>query len=264
MILVTTSSQKQVAHFVSARNAVKRSILAVLTLFLCLSAAVIFGYSTCSVALASTEDLASLTPVTDQLQTAYDTVNVRSGPGTNHARIGQVHLGDIIQAKAKDANGWYQIDWQEGTGWIAGWCVQAYQQTSTASAQSGTQNASRGTVSDVISIAKRFLGKPYQYGASGPSSFDCSGFVRYVYSLYGVVDLPRVASDQARAGQKVSPSVPGDLVFFSDRKDGYITHVGIYVGNNSFIHASSFRGVTITSLDEAWYKSRYVSACRIL
>jgi len=248
MILVTTSLQKQVAQF---------------TVFLCLSAAVIFGYSTCSVAFASTKALASLTPTTGQLQVAYDTVNVRSGPGTNNARIGQVHLGDLIQAKAESGDGWYQIAWQGGTGWIAGWCVQAYQQSSTASTQSGTQNASRGAISDIISIAKRFLGRPYSYGANGPSSFDCSGFVRYIYSLYGV-DLPRVASDQARAGQKVSPSVPGDLVFFSDRKDGYITHVGIYVGNNSFIHAASFQGVTITSLDDSWYKARYVGACRIL
>lgn len=256
MILMTTYLKKRVAQLVIVRNAVAFTVL------LCLSVAVIFGYSTCSVAFAATKALASLAPMTGQLQVVYNTVNVRSGPGTNNARIGQAHLGDIIQAKAKNSDGWYQIAWQGGTGWIAGWCVQDYQQSSTSSMQSGTQNASRGTISDIISIAKRFLGKPYKYGANGPSSFDCSGFVRYVYSLCGV-DLPRVASDQARAGQKVSPSVPGDLVFFSDRKDGYITHVGIYAGNNSFVHAS-FQGVTITSLDDLWYKSRYVGACRIL
>ncbi len=263
MFLVTTSFQKRVAQSEIAQKTARRSMLAVLTATFCLSAALIISYSTYSVAFAGTAASAALTPATGQWQASYDTVNVRSGPGTNSGIIGQVHKGDIIQAKAKNANGWYQIAWKGGTGWIAGWCVKAYQQSSTASGQSGTQNASRGLTADIISIAKRFLGKPYSYGANGPSSFDCSGFVRYVYSLWGV-NLPRVANDQARAGQKVSPSVPGDLVFFSDRKDGYITHVGIYVGNNSFIHAASFKGVTITSLDDSWYKSRYVGARRIL
>lgn len=122
---------------------------------------------------------------------------------------------------------------------------------------------SRGAADDVISIARRFIGIPYSYGGNGPRSFDCSGFVRYVYASYGI-DLPRVASDQARMGRRVTKLAPGDLVFFSGSMNGYITHVGIYIGNNSFIHASTSLGVTITSLDETWYRKRYVAACRVL
>ncbi|MGD0152609.1 MAG: S-layer homology domain-containing protein [Thermacetogeniaceae bacterium] len=72
------------------------------------------------------------TPVTDQLQVTDNTVNVRSGPGTNTSKIGQVHSGDILQARAKSHNGWYQIDWQGQTGWISGDCVQIYQPSTPA------------------------------------------------------------------------------------------------------------------------------------
>ena len=206
-----------------------------------------------------------------QLQVTENIVNVRSGPGKNEPEIGRAHFGDVLQTRAKSSDDWYQVAFQTGTGWIAGWCVQTYHAPGKASymvaesgQDTGTQGmpeAARGASSDLISIARRFLGTPYCYGASGTASFDCSGYVRYVYARYGI-SLPRVASDQARAGKRVSSPAPGDLVFFSDRRDGYITHVGIYIGNNSFIHAS-FQGVTITSLDDPWYKEHYVMACRV-
>ncbi len=81
--------------------------------------------------------LQSPTPVTSQLQVAKDTVNVRSGHGQNESLIGQVHFGDVLQAKAKSGNDWYQIDYQGGTGWIADWCVQIYQPVVQASPPSG-------------------------------------------------------------------------------------------------------------------------------
>ncbi len=128
--------------------------------------------------------------------------------------------------------------------------------------ESAAPVVSRDAVPDVVSVAMRFLGTPYRYGANGPKSFDCSGFARYVYALEGV-QLPRVASEQARAGTRVSSPAPGDLVFFSNSSKGYITHVGIYIGNNNFIHAS-VTGVEIDSLNSSWYRSRYVMACRVL
>jgi cell wall-associated NlpC family hydrolase len=206
-----------------------------------------------------------------KLQVAENVVNVRSGPGENEPEIGQARFGDILLAKAKTSDNWYQVAFRTGTGWVAGWCVQTYRPSGKKSYMvadsrrdtetQGTAEVSRGASSDLIGIARRFLGTPYCYGANGTASFDCSGYVRYVYACRGI-KLPRVASDQALAGRRVSSLAPGDLVFFSDRRDGYITHVGIYIGNNSFIHAS-FQGVTITSLDDSWYKSHYVMACRV-
>ena len=213
----------------------------------------------------------TITETACKLQVTENIVNVRSGPGKNEPEIGRVYFGDVLLARAKSSDDWYQVAFRTGTGWIGGWCVQTCHSPGKASymvAESsqdtgiqGTPEAARGVSSDLISIARRFLGTPYRYGANGTASFDCSGYVRYVYSRYGI-SLPRVASDQARAGRRVSSPAPGDLVFFSDRRNGYITHVGIYIGNNNFIHAG-YQGVTITSLDDPWYKEHYVMACRV-
>jgi len=104
------------------------------------------------------------------------------------------------------------------------------------------------------------LGSPYHFGASGPYSFDCSGFTRYVFSLLGIY-LPRTANDQARVGVRVSSLAPGDLVFFGS--NGYMDHVGIYIGNNSFISAANYRsGVTVSSLSD--FRPRYAEARRVI
>jgi cell wall-associated NlpC family hydrolase len=186
-----------------------------------------------------------------QLQVLGDTVNVRSGPGTSNQKVGQVHLGEIVQAKAKSDDNWYQIDFHGETGWIAGWLVQVYQPSA---------DASRGLVPGIISVAERFLGSPYRYGASGPYSFDCSGYTRYVFSLLGI-NLPHTANGQAQVGERVTSLSPGDLVFFGS--NGYMDHVGIYIGNNSFISAANYwSGVTVSSLSD--FRPRYAEARRII
>ena len=113
-----------------------------------------------------------------------------------------------------------------------------------------------------IRIAKRYLGRRYVWGAVGPRSFDCSGFTQYVMRKSKGVRLPRVSRKQAYYGRYVSRSHlrPGDLVFFdtSRRRRGYVNHVGIYIGNHKFIHASSARHrVVITSLNRPFYSSRF-------
>ncbi|MDD4170126.1 MAG: C40 family peptidase, partial [Desulfotomaculaceae bacterium] len=93
--------------------------------------------------------------------------------------------------------------------------------------------------------------------------FDCSGYTSYVYKQMGV-SLSRTAADQFRAGVQVSKPSVGDLVFFTTYQRG-ASHVGIYIGNNQFIHASSGAGkVTITSLSDAYYSKRYLGARRVL
>ncbi len=96
-----------------------------------------------------------------------------------------------------------------------------------------------------VEEAARHEGKPYRYGATGPDSFDCSGFVQYVYRQLGV-ELPRTSRDQHRAVQHVDRSGLrlGDLVFL--RYDGQISHVGIYSGNGHFWVARR-SGTTITN-----------------
>jgi cell wall-associated NlpC family hydrolase len=111
-----------------------------------------------------------------------------------------------------------------------------------------------------VSYARRFVGVPYRYGGSSPSSgFDCSGFVRFVYHRFGI-ELPHSSYADFGLGRRVARAAlqPGDLVFF----DG-VGHVGLYVGGGRFIHAPhSGTRVQITTLAD--YGSSYVGARRIV
>ena len=126
-----------------------------------------------------------------------------------------------------------------------------------------SNNLSRGnsTASNLISYAYKFIGTPYVFGATGPSAFDCSGFTSYVFSHYGK-SLPRTSQSQYYSGTHISKNqlIPGDLVFFNTYTK--LGHVGIYIGGGDFIHASSSRGVTISSLSDGYYSSRYAGAVR--
>jgi len=119
----------------------------------------------------------------------------------------------------------------------------------------------------VTSIAKAKLGKRYVWGAVGPSYFDCSGFTSYVFRSKGI-NIPRTSRAQSKYGKLVDRKhlKAGDLIFFdtSRTKRGIINHVGLYLGNNKFIHASSAKKrVIITNLNKAFYSKRFKWARRI-
>mgnify|MGYP000907956724 FL=1 len=112
----------------------------------------------------------------------------------------------------------------------------------------------------IISFAQTKLGSPYVWGATGPNSFDCSGFVGYVFKKAANVNLPRVSSSQATFKPRISSMnmTKGDLVFFETTGKGRISHVGIYMGNRQFIHASSgSKRVTVSSLDSDFYNKTF-------
>jgi cell wall-associated NlpC family hydrolase len=108
----------------------------------------------------------------------------------------------------------------------------------------------------------RFLGVPYVFGGTTASGFDCSGFVQHVFAMLGI-DLPRTADAQYDVGHRaVGGPHPGDLVFFDTY--GGVSHVGIYLGNGEFVHASSSRGVMVSHLSESYWAARYVGAKRLI
>ncbi len=137
----------------------------------------------------------------------------------------------------------------------------------------GREKVSRGNVSrratsvtKVIEAAYNALGKPYVSGDTGKRGYDCSGLTYSIYLNVLGTKLNRSSRDQVRNGVEVKKSdlIPGDLVFFRTSGKG-IGHVGLYIGDNNMIHASSGRKkVMISSLDEAYYKTRYVTARRII
>ena len=115
----------------------------------------------------------------------------------------------------------------------------------------------------VLEAAETRIGAPYRYGGSGPDAFDCSGLVAYAHRQAGIA-VPRTAAEQFSKATPVKRRElrPGDLVFFrlSGRDVG---HVGIYVGDDRFVHAPQSGGhVRLASLEDEWYRQRFIGAGR--
>ncbi len=133
----------------------------------------------------------------------------------------------------------------------------------TDQAEAATRFSNRYSV---VTTARKYIGRPYVFGANGPKSFDCSGFTRYVYRLHGYY-IPRTAASQSRAGTAVAKGQwrYGDLIFFRNTYKAGISHVGIYAGNNRIVHAWPRTGVTVHNFTTYKYlSSRYAGARRIL
>ena len=112
-------------------------------------------------------------------------------------------------------------------------------------------------------VAKGFLGAPYRLGGSSVTGIDCSAFVKKIYQFFDI-DLPRTAFEQSHVGMRVARDdlAEGDLIFFNTRKR--VGHVGIYIGNNQFVHAASRkRGVRVDDLDTPYYDRRFIQAVRL-
>jgi peptidoglycan endopeptidase LytE len=114
-----------------------------------------------------------------------------------------------------------------------------------------------------VKVATAFLGAPYRWGGVSLRGLDCSAFVKKIYELFDVT-LPRTAREQAYVGTSVAREdmIEGDLVFFNTKRS--FGHVGIYIGNNEFVHASSGnRVVKIDNLNESYFNKRFVKAVRL-
>ena len=192
--------------------------------------------------------------------TAYirgTTVRFRSGPSMSASILGEYNSGKEITVTGTSG------DWTACT--IDGQSGYVYSQyvTTTKPAVPGTGGSELGR--QIAEYTLQFEGYNYVWGGSSPSTgFDCSGLIYYVYSQFGY-QLNRVAEDQARNGVHVDPSdlQPGDILCFYS--NGYIGHVGMYIGNGQFIHAANSRsGVIITDLTTGYYSTRGYEARRIV
>ena len=161
-------------------------------------------------------------------------LNVRSGPGTTYDKVATLKGGNVVDIVSDPGNGWYQIE----SGYVSAEYVTLVDASYEGSSSLGASAAA---------MAKSLLGCRYRSGASGPSSFDCSGFTYYIYKQLGHPIARGSSSQYYNSGYFVSTSAmqPGDLIFFFDRRfdssGGTLptTHVGMYVGDGQFIHAST-------------------------
>lgn len=136
--------------------------------------------------------------------------------------------------------------------------------------ESNYSGKNSNVVSDLLKDAQKYLGAPYKYAGNTSSGFDCSGLVTKVFDENSY-KLPRRSEDQSNQGTaiKIKEAKPGDLVFFATAGGSKVTHVGIVhdIGNDGeikFIHASTSKGVIISSLNEKYWNNAYLFARRVL
>ena len=125
------------------------------------------------------------------------------------------------------------------------------------------------TVERILARAEELIGTPYRSGGSTPRGFDCSGFVNFLFHEEAGIELPRSTRELMAMGKKrvaKDELQPGDIILFNRNGRGRVSHTGIYIGDNQFIHSSSHRsgGVRIDSLEERYWRKSYLTAKRVL
>lgn len=190
-------------------------------------------------------------------------LNVRVSPNTDCEVVECIPSGTEFDIVYTDNNGWYNIRMEDGN---TGFVYAEYVKKVTELNEKTDENITDDVANNIISNAASYIGYPYSYGSTGPNAFDCSGFTSYIFKQQGI-QLPRTSYEQGSYGTYVAKEnlLPGDLVFFSNRSDRRINHVGVYIGNNEFVHAStSTRGVVKDSLTSTYYVNHYVTGRRVL
>lgn len=210
-------------------------------------------------------------------------VKIRSGPSTGHTILTSAYISDKVYIIGIN-NQWFKVIFGKHIGYIRSDYVDLteipYENNDSTKSplffvggkSTGIKpspealNGNTGTTlaSQIIATAKKYIGVPYLWGGTTPNGFDCSGYVQYVFNIHGI-KLPRTSSQQYAAGYAVSKSnlQPGDLVFFNTSGSG-VSHLGIYLGNGQFIHASTSKGVIIADMSISYWSSRYIGARRVL
>ncbi len=189
---------------------------------------------------------------------AGDVINVRQVPAMDAKILTEIYLADPVTVITTEGS-WCKVRIEDKIGYVHKDLIVFDRSlvpdpTPVARSSSGRSSSSSGSytaapnaslASQIIAYSKNFLGVPYVWGGTTPAGFDCSGFVQYVFRHFGIY-LPRTTYSQIAMGRSVSRAnlAPGDLVFF--RSAG---HVGIYVGNNQYIHApQTGRTISIDSM----------------
>ncbi len=207
------------------------------------------------IAVAQRVDVSDLFAVIDAT-----TLNVRSGATTDSEILGKVGNGTALQAVATISDGWTEVLYNDNTAFVSSEFIELMTEDEIPKLSD--------IRSEIVTYSQQFLGTPYVYGGTNlTSGVDCSGYVSSVFKNSGI-SLSRTSSSQINDGVRISKSElqPGDLVFFSYYGGTGVSHSGIYIGDNKFIHAASgsARRVIITDLNEDYYVKNYYGATRVL
>lgn len=208
-------------------------------------------------------------PVISTNKTGYiigNNVRFRAAASMTSQILKELFYGNQVTITGT-AGEWSQVVYGGKVGYVYTKYVKegAYASYDPGTSSTGTTVSSNAAGQDIVNFAGRYLGYKYRWGGISPETgFDCSGFVYYVFKHFGIT-VNRVASDQASNGVHVDAAAiqPGDILCFYSGSS-YIGHVGIYIGNNKFIHASnSTTGVIISELS-GYYATRGYEARRLV
>jgi cell wall-associated NlpC family hydrolase len=203
-------------------------------------------------------------------------VNLRYSASLSAGIATVVPSGTVVKITGGISNGFYAVDWDGLGGFMSadylvktdaalsqrGGSAEPTTPTSPAPAPGGT-----ATGNALVNYAMNYVGYPYVWATHGPSSFDCSGFTYWVVKNVSGKNIGTGTWTQVSAGTPVSRAnlQPGDLVFFQNTYTAGLSHVGLYIGGNQFIHAQNeSTGVVISSLDSTYYASRWYGAVRVV
>ena len=218
--------------------------------------------TTASVEINESDLNVTVTETSKTMYVSTDTLNVRDSWLSTSTKVGTLTRNQSVTVTGSCSNGWYRIKFEGHTAYVSG---KYLSDEAGASSSSGSTSSGSGTATDIANFAMSFVGYSYVWGGMSPSTgFDCSGLMYYVLTQYGY-SMKRVANDQMTQGTAVSRDnlQVGDLVFFG--YGSYANHVGMYIGNGNFVHASTpSTGVRVNSLNETYYNTRYIGARRII
>ena len=189
-------------------------------------------------------------------------VDLRADPGPYGKIITSLPKGTAVEILDQSGR-WYKVKLPDGR---IGWIYRQFIEVKSLAANSSGARTGSFPADQLLEYAKSFLEVTYIYGGDSPRGFDCSGYTQYIFSKFGI-RLPHRADLQRENGSEVRAMAdlqPCDLVFFRTEGSEVVNHVGIYLGGNQFIHASSGYGaVRISPLNYGYYFKCYAGGRRL-
>jgi len=206
-----------------------------------------------------------------------DHLRLRNGPGYTSNTLAVAPTGAVVRITGAPTNGFYPVRWDDMHGYMHGdylsWTSQSLTDRTSTPPSSTTSRGNAGSGSgsgsgqSIVNYAMRYLGYPYVWAGRGPTSFDCAGFVYWVAINTVGINLVGGVINQWNYGRPIpyGQLLLGDIVYFQNTYQPGLSHIGIYIGNNQFIHASNpTDGVRISNLTSPYYASRWYGARRIV
>lgn len=179
--------------------------------------------------------------------------NIRLDAGTKHRVVLMAKKSTKVTATHQKKVGsqvWYRVNVNEKKGWV----LSTFLSKATTKVSAATTSPSG---SQIVSTAMSLRGIPYKYGGTTTSGFDCSGFTQYAFKKSGK-KLSRTTLGQFAETSRVSSPKAGDLVFFANTYRAGISHVGIYIGNNQFVHSGGAKA-EVRSLNDSYWGPKFHS-----